>query len=425
VSLIILCEPQCWGFEHASFNAAFLETARLAGPQAKLVFMGEGSHLSAVRCELVRNGRGSEAEQVEWQEIEIPPRELGGWPRIMAERLWCARALAAASAPDTVRLILCSLTPTGLLWLKGMLLTRRKPLTVLAIIHGVLASVEEPQPRGLLRWATSLLQVLRVPHPKQLTYLALGPSVRSCLADVLPRVAPVFEPVDLPYFMSHSVPETFHRRVPVRFGFLGVGRLREKGFDKFVNLAHEVAQTSSLAASEFTLVGFLENKTEWPAGMAGMVRDISYAPLTPDDYCARASQLTYAVGLAEPRHYRLAASASFLDALRYGKPCIYLRNCYVEHYFDRIGDIGYLCDSYEEARDLVFSILREFPESRYQQQCENIRRGRLLFEPESVTSRLSDILVEAGQSVYADHRPAAGDLQLARPQKGPRSRPRA
>ena len=64
--------------------------------------------------------------------------------------------------------------------------------------------------------------------------------------------------------------------------------------------------------------------------------------------------------------------------------------------FERMGDIGYLCDSYEEMRNIVLSILREFPLARYQQQCENIRRGRRIFEPQALAPRLRAI-VAAGK----------------------------
>ena len=49
---IILCEPQCLGFEHASFNAALLQTVLAAFPAAKVVFMAEKAHLACVREKL-------------------------------------------------------------------------------------------------------------------------------------------------------------------------------------------------------------------------------------------------------------------------------------------------------------------------------------------------------------------------------------
>lgn len=407
--MIALCEPQCWGFEHAPFNAALLETVRLAEPIARLVFMGEGTHLSSVRAEMASNGLGRETERIEWQQILIPPRELGGRPRLLAERACCAQVLKSASEAGARHLIFCSLTAEGLLWLKAMLLTRRQPFAVLATLHGILATIDETQPRSLRRWMTSLRQVLRLPHPRQLTYLAMAPPIRANLLEILPRAAPFFRAIDHPYFMAAADTGSVHHQ-PLRFGFLGVARVDEKRFDTFVRLAQEVARTPSLSESQFDLVGFLGDDARSMDGVAGVIRNASSRPISSDEYAARARQVTYAIGMADPRHYRLVPSASFLDALRYGKPGIYLRNCYLEHYFHKIGDVGYLCDSYEEARDVVFSILRQFPESRYLRQCENIRRGRSLFEPDSVAGRLSDILAEAERTVRAGHPRPAGDL---------------
>jgi hypothetical protein len=91
------------------------------------------------------------------------------------------------------------------------------------------------------------------------------------------------------------------------------------------------------------------------------------------------------------------ASASFLDALCYVKPGIYLRNPFIEHYFDQMGDIGYLCRSYGEIRDTLRSIVGRFPEERYQQQCQNILRGRRLFQPEMLAPRLRAIVTQTGK----------------------------
>jgi hypothetical protein len=378
--------------------------------------MAERSHLGAVRYELVRNGGG--ADEIEWQEIEIPPRNLGGRQRLLAERACCARVLKCASEAEARHLIFCSLTSEGLLWLKAMLLARRRSFGVLAVLHGVLATVEEPQPRRPHAWVTSLRQVLRMPHPKQLTYLALGPTIHAHIAETLPRAASFFKATDPPYFMPG--PGGITVRQPLRFGFLGVARLGEKRFDKFVQLAQEVARISSLAESEFVLVGFLGDDVRAIDGVAEAIRHTSSTPASPEEYDARASELTYVVGMADPGHYRLVASASFLDALRYGKPGIYLRNPYLEHYFQRLGDIGYLCDSDEEVREVVFSILKAFPETRYRQQCENITRGRRIFEPYTLAGTLANLLAEAERRARFLTRAKPRSANLAsRPQEGP------
>ncbi|HEV2176513.1 MAG TPA: hypothetical protein VGW33_04825 [Terriglobia bacterium] len=388
---IVLCEPQCWAFEHASFNAALLQTVALAEPQSRLVFMGEGGHLAGVREELARYG--CDPERVEWREIRIPPRTLGGWRRLNSERDWCGCTLRAAAGAKA--LILCSATATGLMVLKGMLGVRRGRAPVLATLHGVLASIDQPQPRKPWHWATSLRQVLQLPHPKQLTYLVLGASIRASLVEAMPAAAVHFEAVDLPYLMPADDRGITPPDGLIRFGFFGAGRADEKGLDKFFRLAREVNHHELGARGEFVMVGFLADVDI--ATPEGSPVEASRHPLSSEEYSNRARHLTYALGIADPLHYRLVASASFFDGLRYGKPGIYLRNPYLEYYFGRLGDVGYLCDSYEEVRDVVLSTLREFPEMRYRQQCENIWRGRELFQPRSVADALGSIIERAWQ----------------------------
>ncbi len=92
------------------------------------------------------------------------------------------------------------------------------------------------------------------------------------------------------------------------------------------------------------------------------------------------------------------ASATFIDSLALLKPFICLRNSYVQHYFDFLGDVGHLCDSYEELRDVVCGILDKFPRERYQRQIVNILNGRSVFSPENLALKLRSIVeaCEAG-----------------------------
>lgn len=107
-------------------------------------------------------------------------------------------------------------------------------------------------------------------------------------------------------------------------------------------------------------------------------------------------ELTYVVWTKDPQHYRLTSSGTFVDAMAYLKPGIYLRNDFVEHYFDRMGDIGYLCDTYEDMLATIREIVADFPKERYEQQVENIRKGRVILEPETIAPRVRQILDSCG-----------------------------
>jgi len=386
-NLICFVEPQCQGFEHAHFNAALMATVLRAYPEAQAAFLGEREHLEWVRRMLERFDSPA-LRRIEWRESAIPLREMEGWPRFREE--WGAvRATLRYVAERQPRLLVwTSVTSTGLLALKLQLYLRRPGFPMLAVIHSILATIVNRLPRRPWQRLLCLRQVLQLPHPASLRYIALGDSIHRSLTEAQPVLAPQFEVLDHPYFHEDRPPytpsESDQPRL-LRFGYFGAS---PKGFGVFARLAQEILEQETQV--EFVLVGFLwgpDARSEYP-GVTGL----SDKPLTPEEYRQRAASLTYAIGTADPTHYRLVASASFLDALSYGKPGVYLRNAFVEDYFRKMGDIGYLCDSPEEMRATILSLIREFPLERYRKQRDNIRRGRERFAPQLLAQQLREIV---------------------------------
>lgn len=389
---IILCEPQCWGFEHVPFNAALLKTAVLAFPEAHITFVGEKKHIESVRSLLSRYAP-CPASSIAWQPVSIPPRQAGGWWRLNQELLWARSVLRLATERKALVLIVTSIANTGLLTLKRLLRRRSRLVPALVIPHSILSSLEGPQFRRPWNWLISMQQVLRWRHPSGLRYISLGASIHQCIKQGYPRLARHFRPLDHPYLWAKNsealVPWSESPKV-LRFGYFGAG-YRSKGFETFRRLACRSREGHPQA--EFVLVGFVPKmEKRYSASDETCIQGLSHEPLTQEEYGSRATSLTYAAMPLDPKSYRLSASASFLDALSFVKPGIYIRNPYVEYYFERMGDIGYLCDSYEEMRDILFSILAEFPGPRYRRQQENILKGRRIFEPETLAPKLREII---------------------------------
>jgi hypothetical protein len=160
-----------------------------------------------------------------------------------------------------------------------------------------------------------------------------------------------------------------------------------------VRLANDIAPEPG--ACEFLTVGcYIGPADRRP--VCPFVRRIPDRPLSREEFEAGMVELTYVVWTKDPQHYRLTSSGTFVDAMAYLKPGIYLRNDFVEHYFDRMGDIGYLCDTYEDMLATIREIVADFPKERYEQQVENIRKGRVILEPETIAPRVRQILDSCG-----------------------------
>ena len=376
--------------EHVTFNAALLSAVLCAYPDAQVEFAGERSHVAGVRDVVTRFGP-PHGKRVSWTTLDIPKRDRTGWLRLMQELGQVSGVLSRARASDAGLVVFASVTNTGVVALKAR--TARWPVTVpvVCVMHGMINRIVGRWPIKPWNWPLNLRAVLRLPQPKALWYLLLGPSLVRVLERLQPRLAAHFVSVDIPnlaYDQDVGAAPAPTAPVPIRFGHLGVGNIT-KGFGSFARLAATIAPTHPNA--EFTLVGHLgafRDDTDFSS-----VVGVSSSMLPVDEYKRRAASLTYVVSLANPVDYRLAASSSFIEALFYGKPGVYLRNEYIDYAFAAMGDIGYVCDSYEEVVDTVRALAESFPVERYRQQVATIRAGREMFQPESVGRQLRELVM--------------------------------
>lgn len=384
---IIVIEPQCSGFEHVPFNAALLHTFWLAYPSYQIIFCGEQTHIDYVREEIERI---HSIERIDFRTIRIPDRKSSDWRRVPLEFSMCNRIFAEILSMHAKSLIFCSVTNTNLLTLKFLMRTKRFNLPTVAVVHGCLSGIAGRQARRPWNWIIGLSRVLALPHPRNLRLIALGDSILNNLVKALPKSKSQWSSLNHVYLWPSNELERCHEPhamdQPVRFGYLGAS---SKGFDTFCQLAADVAASKEIA--QFIMAGFYSGPAEEKRACQ-YISDIPDRPFPRKVFEDRVNWITYVVWTAKPDHYRLTASGTFLDALAFMKPGIYLRNDYIEHYFHQMGDIGYLCDSYEEMVSTIREIISEFPTTRYQQQVENIRKGRIIFEPNTVAPRLRDIV---------------------------------
>jgi hypothetical protein len=388
---IILCEPQCQGFEHAPFNAALIRTVQFAYPDQRILFFGEKGHVEHVRAAIAQT---EASDEVDWQEWELEANGCGGRLRIISELKKCHAVLTIARKLSAQLVVFCSETSSSLLALKLLLKSQRLHIPVLAILHGMLASLLSKRSPRPWSWLLDLRTALTLPHPQCLRLVVLGDSIHEEIVGMGYGNKSRWASIDHPYLWPDATSATSNDSYVghVRFGFFGTTQGR---FSMFCRLAEEV--TKEYENANFTLVGFANSTIPHIASQT--IHGVGRAPLSSEEYQQRATSLTYAVWTGNPKDYRLTASASFLDALAYGKPGLYLRNPFVERYFNDMGDIGYLCDDYAALLNTTRALLQNLPRERYKRQVDNILSGREVFDPAVVSRRLRAVVSELRNSI--------------------------
>ncbi|NYB52591.1 MAG: hypothetical protein HVN35_08550 [Methanobacteriaceae archaeon] len=382
--MIILCEPICIGFEHVEFNSTFIKIVEMC-LNDKITFFGEVTHITYVKNILEQNEHNNYNKNIIYESVEIPERLKSRMGRFPKEYRLIRDLLNYASSNHVKYVIFTSITSSALAAIK-ILLRKFKDIKVLVIPHSELDLITQiPLSRDLFFWFRWWLKYFNHPNLK---YLLLGESLRDELIKELPELADISEYIDFPLvFKNYDVSNLDYSQL--KFGFLGVGSMR-KGFEDFLKLSNDIKTKFKEKDISFVLVGHVIDESLQVDD--NLIEIISESPLEEDEYYLRINEMDYILFLHKPEYYRFTASGVFTDAISCIKPVIAIENPFLKYYFDLMGDIGYLCSSTQEIREVIEEIIINPDPERYAQQQLNILQKREKFSVEKISDKFKTIL---------------------------------
>jgi len=370
--MILACEPVCLGFEHSGVNAAMLAVFADAFPDDEIVFYADESHVAFVAAEPLLRSRN----RIKFGGLTVPPRKATGTERFafefkivqnmfeIAERSGAATVLYTCISDETLRAM-------------KMQIGKFPGVTCVVVLHGILASLLRRRfffpPKNRHTFRTWFLR----DNSRQFTYIVLGESIRRELLARFPAVEQYIASIDLPYDYAEEAEHVPFRDGTVRFGALGVLR-KAKGSHLFLQLAREVTSMATTYRPRFVCVGpVVDKKLRKHLGEAVVVPSPD-TPLTNEEFASHVRQLDYAVFLHGAKAYTMTASGVMFDAFSHLKPILALKSPFITGYFEKMGNIGYLCDNFAEMKRLVLRLLDHPPVAEYAEQRQALLRGREL-----------------------------------------------
>jgi len=370
-----LLEPQCYGFEHAPFNAAML-THLIARGNAKISFFAEKTHIECVRAELKPYIDDS---AINYCHITIPKRSIHDWNRVRNDFILANRIISSAIRMNIGKILILSSTNTFFIAIKTIMFLNSSAPSTAIIMHSVLSGIEGPQAKNPFKWPLGIRRAILFPSPIGLTVNVLGASILKNVKKEFPKTCQKWESIDHPYLWDQDVIEKMPSK-PIKFGFIGAS---SKGFDQYLKLVERIEPSANQAI--FFFIGFYSGQYS-SLPQSKYIPTIPTKPLNREEMKKQILELDYIVWTSSPSRYKYTASGSFLDAIAFLKPGIYLRNDYIEHYFKNMGDIGYLCDSFEHMYHILTEVIAQFPEERYLNQVQNILANRQIFQPAAIST---------------------------------------
>lgn len=361
--MIIICEPQCIGFEHAEFNAALISVVKNAYPHEKILFLAEKEHLFNVQNLL----KTCYLDVCDYQEINVPERFDRESKRFLTEFKLVKYVFNLAKKIKTEKVIFSSITSPTLISIKFWLM-RLRNIRCIVIPHSILETIVK-YPHISRDFIFSLKIWIPLFNSDRLRYLVLGKPIEKELLTKIPKIRENVYSLNHPFFFRNNQINSLPNKI--KFGFLGAGLIR-KGIEDFFTLAENVIRKNENNV-EFILIGQLLDKIK--VSQNSVTISSHDHPLNREEYDNLSRSISYALFLYKKDQYKLIASGAFFDAISNLKPIIAIRNPFFEYYFNLMGNIGYLCDSVEEMENIVENIIEHPPKKHYIIQQENMLEG--------------------------------------------------
>ncbi|MDP3034269.1 MAG: hypothetical protein Q8M97_04060 [Methanobacteriaceae archaeon] len=377
--MIIICEPQFKGHEHSQFNAALITVVKNAFPNKEILFLAEKEHIFHVQEILKKN---SVNIKFKYKTIKVIPQNRVDPVRFPFEFILFNKIFKLGKQLNSERIIISNIRRPSIVSLK-ILMKKYNDLKIIVVLHGILESIYN-SPFKITEFPFWFRFWILFGNNNQLRYMVLGSSIEKELVKELPTLKKYIISIDHPYFFSEKKHIQYSKENNIiKFGFFGFGSIR-KGIDIFFKLAEDISNEKTRYNPEFILIGNLQNQKFGPVTYKKIDKIKNSAVFIPsnkkslslDEFESYANILDYSIILHKPQENRLTAMASLFDAISYLKPIIAINSPFVSYYFNKMGNIGYLCEDYNELKELILKILNNDHSKEYDQQIDNILDNR-------------------------------------------------
>ncbi len=386
-SALLICELETFHAAHAEFNASVLATARSAFPASPIYFLASTRHYAMVSIELERHG----IDGVGFVELAEPP--ASNWYSTRAYWLRTVRLIYGLSRQlDCSKILVCGFGEQFHHYF-AILMPRSFHGRWCGLVHRA-SYLTRKKGRGL-KYRLKECAIRFLTRNRRSRLIFLGPTIARHITENL-----AFSDVDVRWIYH---PYLFPADACVsplgdgRIDFVFAGRTaKEKGFDIFCRIADEISSASANPAINpvFTLAGGLRwVPREYSAG--GNVRLADPAlRLTRDDLAVQLHGASYLVMPYDASRYgRTSASGVLLDAISHVKPIIALRTDELSCYFELFGDLGILCESEVEMKQVVLEIIRNPPSIAYAAQQANLLAARAFLRVDNQKAAFAELWI--------------------------------
>lgn len=378
MSKLIFAELCMRNEEHIPFNSSFVELMHVIYPQHTIQFYAERNHCKAMRDETTNIN-------VEYKIIPVISHKY--WRIFLSDLISSILAIyiLIRSSPNDIIILLNRLPITLMIY---NFINNIYHRATISILHGELESiVNYNNVLGRTKYYYNLFKLSYLISNSNTYYVALGKTILNNILDINFRNAHLLS-IDHPY--QYNYINNFQQlSFPVNIGIIGLASHR-KNSDKIFHIARLVYERGNTYNIHFKIAGSIDSNL-----LSIVNKYVDYPQigqrLKKDEYENAISALDYSLLFYDSNTNRALASGSFFDCIKYEKPIIGIKgNEFIDYYFDRLGNIGYLFNSIDEI--IAFLLGPKFYEyinsDIYREQISNIRLAKEILSLNSIAKNL-------------------------------------
>lgn len=393
--MVVIIEPQCRGFAHEQFNAAFLYGYSLAYPEEEIFFFGEKEHISLVKA-AIKSSQLS-IKNFQFKELIIPESQSISNPIVIFQYVKILKTVLDFCVQNNcTKIAFLSIYTYNLIPLKYLLNFKYKNLfKVHIVMHGTLEFIKRKNftffsqnfkrlvnySKRILNIKTKLLSfgpvnrflyeklfklTLKLTGNQNITYFVMREDSLARINNYLPEESKYFKAIDLPYIYNNNTKRVITAPDQLTFATFGKGNTNE-----LQQIADYFAlENCNKANSKLIIIGgdLLDEfdkyeQIEYP------IKNRRFTRLELEDILQRVDYFIY---LYDEDSYELTTSGAFFDAIAYFKPMVFLKNHCFDHYYEQY-KFGYKCQNINGMLLTLDTVIKNHEEN-YKGLLTEIRR---------------------------------------------------
>ncbi len=371
--MIVIIEPQCRGFEHEQFNAAFLYGYSLAYPNEKILFFAEKEHVKCVDDTLL--SANILLNKIEYKEIEIPESKtvnkisvILGFYKIISE------LFVFSLKNKCFKMVFLSIHSFNLIPLKYLLIYKcNQDIKIHIAMHGILEFIKRKNsfeffrkikrkimrildikinsekfiPKNRFLYEKLFKTALRLFSNENITYFVFREDSLKKIEKYLPNNFKYFKCIDLPYINKDNNKKIELRKNRIIFATVGQGNL---------SAVQELVSKLNIKKDLNYEIHIIGSKDQTKSNIQQIIKIGVSGKISRKEIDQEMINVQYLLFFYNENYYELTTSGAFFDAIAYGKPMIFLKNHGFDFYYNNY-KFGYKCNDLNDINSVMQKII--------------------------------------------------------------------